>query len=46
MQAGAGVNIDLILVVQALIVMFIAAPILVRSVVPWLFSKAKNGHQG
>jgi simple sugar transport system permease protein len=45
MQVGAGVNIDLIVVIQALIVMFIAAPILVRSVVPWAFSKPKTGNQ-
>jgi simple sugar transport system permease protein len=40
---GAGVNIDLIATIQALIIIFIAAPILVRSVVPWLFSKQREG---
>lgn len=43
MQVGAGVNIDLIATIQALIIIFIAAPILVRSVVPWLFSKQREG---
>jgi simple sugar transport system permease protein len=43
MQVGAGVNIDLIATIQALIIIFIAAPILVRSVVPWLFSKRREG---
>jgi simple sugar transport system permease protein len=46
MQVDAGVNIDLIVVIQALIIMFIAAPILVRSVVPWVFAKPKSGQQG
>lgn len=45
MQVGAGVNIDLIVVIQALIIMFIAAPILVRSAVPWLFSKPQRGQR-
>jgi simple sugar transport system permease protein len=45
MQVDAGVNIDLIVVIQALIIMFIAAPILVRSTVPWVFAKPKSGHQ-
>jgi len=43
MQVGAGVNIDLIVVIQALIIFFIAAPILVRAAVPWLFSKPQRG---
>jgi simple sugar transport system permease protein len=43
MQAGAGVNIDLIATIQALIIIFIAAPILVRSTIPWLFSKQREG---
>ncbi len=43
MQVGAGVNIDLITVIQALIIFFIAAPILVRATVPWLFSKQPRG---
>jgi simple sugar transport system permease protein len=45
MQVAAGVNIDLIVVIQALIIMFIAAPILVRSAVPWVFAKPKSGGQ-
>jgi simple sugar transport system permease protein len=43
MQVGAGVNIDLITVIQALIVVFIAAPMVVRAVVPWVFSKRERG---
>jgi simple sugar transport system permease protein len=37
MQVGAGVSLDLIAVVQALVIIFIAAPILLRQLVPWLF---------
>ena len=39
MQVGAGVSLDLISVIQALIIIFIAAPILVRAVVPWAFQR-------
>jgi simple sugar transport system permease protein len=39
MQVGAGVSLDLIAVIQGLIIIFIAAPILVRSVAPWAFRK-------
>ena len=44
MQVAAGVSIDLILIVQALIIVFIAAPMLVRSIFPkaigsWLVAK-------
>jgi simple sugar transport system permease protein len=43
MQVGAGVNIDLIVVIQSLIIIFIAAPMLIRAVLPWLFSKPSTG---
>jgi simple sugar transport system permease protein len=43
MQAGAGVNIDLIGTVQALVIIFIAAPMLVRAAIPWIFSKQRAG---
>lgn len=37
MQVNAGVSIDLIAIIQALIIVFIAAPMLVRTIVPWAF---------
>lgn len=37
MQVAAGVSLDLIAVMQALIITFIAAPMLVRLVFPWAF---------
>jgi len=37
MQVDAGVSIDLIGIIQALIIVFIAAPLLVRSIFPWGF---------
>jgi simple sugar transport system permease protein len=37
MQVDAGVSLDIISVIQALIIIFIAAPMLVRAVVPWMF---------
>ncbi len=37
MQVKAGVSIDLITRIQALIIVFIAAPLLVRNAVPWVF---------
>lgn len=37
MQVDAGVSIDLIGIIQALIIVFIAAPLLVRSLFPWGF---------
>jgi len=43
MQVGAGVNIDLIATIQALIIIFIAAPMLVRAALPWMFSKQRSG---
>ena len=39
MQVNAGVSIDLITIIQALIVVFIAAPMLVRTLFPWAFAK-------
>lgn len=46
MQVDAGVSIDLIGIIQALIIVFIAAPLLVRTLFPWGFrttSKPKGG---
>jgi simple sugar transport system permease protein len=43
MQALAGVSLDLIGIIQALIIIFIAAPMLVRAVVPWLFRRRIAG---
>ena len=40
MQVDAGVSIDLIGIIQALIIVFIAAPLLVRSLFPWGFRNA------
>ena len=39
MQVDAGVSIDLISIIQALIIVFIAAPLLVRALFPWGFRK-------
>ncbi|WP_052161767.1 ABC transporter permease [Hoeflea sp. BAL378] len=39
MQVDAGVSIDLIGIIQALIIVFIAAPLLVRALFPWGFRK-------
>jgi simple sugar transport system permease protein len=39
MQASAGVSIDLIAIIQALIIIFIAAPVLVRGVFPFAFRR-------
>jgi ABC-type uncharacterized transport system permease subunit len=39
MQVSAGVSIDLISIIQALIIVFIAAPMLVRTVFPWAFQR-------
>jgi simple sugar transport system permease protein len=38
MQASAGVSIDLIAIIQALIIVFVAAPMLVRAVFPFMLS--------
>ena len=39
MQVKAGVSIDLITIIQALIIVFIAAPLLVKNTIPWIFEK-------
>jgi len=39
MQVDAGVSIDLIGIIQALIIVFIAAPLLVRAIFPWGFAR-------
>jgi simple sugar transport system permease protein len=39
MQASAGVSIDLIAIIQALIIVFVAAPMLVRAVFPFMLSR-------
>ena len=39
MQVGAGVSIDMISIMQALIIIFVAAPLLVKQVFPVLFRK-------
>lgn len=43
MQVDAGVSIDLIGIIQALIIVFIAAPLLVRAIFPWGFRRAESG---
>ncbi|MCB1331114.1 MAG: ABC transporter permease [Maritimibacter sp.] len=43
MQVDAGVSIDLIAIIQALIIVFIAAPLLVRAIFPWGFAKSTKG---
>ena len=43
MQVDAGVSIDLIGIIQALIIVFIAAPLLVRAIFPWGFRKSATG---
>ena len=45
MQVDAGVNIDLIGIIQALIIVFIAAPLLVRALFPWGFRKPSSRQQ-
>ncbi|MEZ5871470.1 MAG: ABC transporter permease [Nitratireductor sp.] len=42
MQVDAGVSLDVIAIIQALIIIFIAAPILMRSVFSFAFSKQKK----
>lgn len=46
MQVDAGVSIDLIGIIQALIIVFIAAPLLVRSLFPWGFKKPADQREG
>ncbi|RMA40847.1 ABC transporter permease [Rhodophyticola porphyridii] len=43
MQVDAGVSIDLIGIIQALIIVFIAAPLLVRALFPWGFRRPDSG---
>ncbi len=46
MQVDAGVGIDLIGIIQALVIVFIAAPLLVRAIFPWGFRNRQKGtHQ-
>jgi simple sugar transport system permease protein len=40
MQVDAGVSLDLIGIIQALIIVFIAAPLLVRAIFPWGFRRS------
>ena len=42
MQVSAGVSIDLITIIQSLIIIFIAAPILVKTIFPWIFKNVSN----
>lgn len=46
MQVAAGVSIDLIAIIQALIIVFIAAPMLVRSIAPWAFRAGGGARSG
>lgn len=43
MQVDAGVSVDLIGIIQALIIVFIAAPLLVRAIFPWGFRRGGDG---
>ena len=43
MQVNAGVSIDMISIMQALIIIFVAAPLLVKRVFPVLFRRKRNG---
>ena len=45
MQVSAGVSIDLISIIQALIIVFIAAPMLVRMVFPWAFQRSAKAEK-
>ncbi|MEJ0097032.1 MAG: ABC transporter permease [Bauldia sp.] len=42
MQVSAGVRIDLIAIIQALIIVFVAAPLLMRAAFPWAFQKRRQ----
>lgn len=46
MQVDAGVSIDLIGIIQALIIVFIAAPLLVRAIFPRGFRQQAGGREG
>jgi simple sugar transport system permease protein len=39
MQVASGVSIDLIAIIQSLVIIFMAAPTLVRATIPWVFQK-------
>ncbi len=41
MQFDAGVSIDLIGIVQAVVLLFIAAPIMIRRIYPFLFNRSR-----
>jgi simple sugar transport system permease protein len=43
MQVSAGVSLDLIAVIQALIIIFISAPVMFRVALPWLFPQTRSG---
>lgn len=45
MQVDAGVSIDLIAIIQALIIVFIAAPLLVCAIFPWGFRRAPDAKE-
>jgi simple sugar transport system permease protein len=46
MQVSAGVSLDLIAVVQALVIIFVAAPILMRRLAPWAFPRRLSPEAG
>jgi simple sugar transport system permease protein len=46
MQVVAGVSIDLIGIIQALIIVFIAAPLLVQAIFPWLLRRGAAQRTG
>lgn len=46
MQVDAGVSVDLIGIIQALIIVFIAAPLLVRAIFPWGFARDRKAGEG
>jgi len=46
MQVAAGVRIDLISIVQSLIIVFVAAPLLMRVIFPWAFGRRKAAAGG
>ena len=46
MQIDAGVSVDLIGIIQALIIVFIAAPLLVRAIFPWGFARGRKAGEG
>jgi simple sugar transport system permease protein len=45
MQVDAGVSVDLIGIIQSLIIVFIAAPLLVRAIFPWGFRAAAGARR-